>query len=158
MAADVALFGLVPAQSKVDDTRAELPGVAAQRSAGGGLPWSHSSFFLFHTSLSGKCEDSSSTCVKVPPPFDLTLTVLPVVQLFEVASMITIKELRRSIASKLNLSSAEGYGLGGLLFRAVVDSDRTRFDEIPRMLKELIPADEIKIMPADDWKKVKEDR
>lgn len=48
--------------------------------------------------------------------------------------------------------------LGGLLFRAVVDSDRTRFDEIPRMLKELIPADEIKIMPADDWKKVKEDR
>lgn len=38
VAADVALFGLVPAQSKVDDTCAELPGVAAQRSAGGGLP------------------------------------------------------------------------------------------------------------------------
>lgn len=38
MAADVALFGLVPAQSKVDDTRAGLPGVAAQRSAGSRLP------------------------------------------------------------------------------------------------------------------------
>lgn len=38
VAADVALFRLVPAQSKVDDTRAELLGVAVQRSAGGRLP------------------------------------------------------------------------------------------------------------------------
>lgn len=43
--------------------------------------------------------------------FDLALTALAVVQLFEVMSTITIKELRRSIAFKLNLSSAEGYGL-----------------------------------------------
>lgn len=45
--------------------------------------------------------------------------------------------------------------LGGLLFRALVDSDRTRFNEIPKLLADLVPADQIKIMTADDWKTVK---
>lgn len=45
--------------------------------------------------------------------------------------------------------------LGGLLFRTEVDSDRSQFVMIPRMLRELVPADQLKIMSPEDWKKVK---
>lgn len=69
-----------------------------------------------------------------------------------------IQELSKYLRGFHNCTKLDMTDLGGLLFRAVVDSDRTRFDEIPRMLKDLIPADQIKIMPAEDWKKVKEDR
>lgn len=48
--------------------------------------------------------------------------------------------------------------LSGLLFRVQVDSDRSQFVMIPRMLKEVVPADQIKSMSPEDWKKVKEDR
>lgn len=47
--------------------------------------------------------------------------------------------------------------LGGLLFRAEVDSDRSQFVMIPRMLKELVPADQIKLMSPEEWKKVSEE-
>ena len=47
--------------------------------------------------------------------------------------------------------------LGGLLFRAEVDSDRTQFVMIPKMLRDLVPADQIKIMSSEEWKKVKEE-
>lgn len=47
--------------------------------------------------------------------------------------------------------------LGGLLFRAEVDSDRSQFVMIPRMLRQLVPADQIKIMSPEEWKKVKEE-
>uniref|UniRef100_A0A3P8U3G5 Myosin VIIBb n=1 Tax=Amphiprion percula TaxID=161767 RepID=A0A3P8U3G5_AMPPE len=43
--------------------------------------------------------------------------------------------------------------LGGLLFRAQVDSDRSQFVMIPRMLKGLVPADQLKIMVPEEWKK-----
>uniref|UniRef100_A0A3Q1HJF5 Myosin VIIBb n=1 Tax=Anabas testudineus TaxID=64144 RepID=A0A3Q1HJF5_ANATE len=43
--------------------------------------------------------------------------------------------------------------LGGLLFRVKVDSDRSQFVMIPKMLKELVPADQLKIMSSDEWKK-----
>ncbi|KAG7527129.1 unconventional myosin-VIIa-like [Solea senegalensis] len=43
--------------------------------------------------------------------------------------------------------------LAGLLFRCKVDSDRSQFVMIPRMLKELIPADQFKIMSTEEWKK-----
>lgn len=45
--------------------------------------------------------------------------------------------------------------LGGLLFRCNVDSDRSQFVMIPKMLGELVPADRIQIMSKDEWKKVK---
>ncbi|XP_069020490.1 unconventional myosin-VIIa-like [Embiotoca jacksoni] len=43
--------------------------------------------------------------------------------------------------------------LGGLLFRVQVDSDRSQFVMIPKMLKELVPADQIQIMSPEEWKK-----
>uniref|UniRef100_A0A8C7NX38 Myosin VIIBb n=1 Tax=Oncorhynchus mykiss TaxID=8022 RepID=A0A8C7NX38_ONCMY len=47
----------------------------------------------------------------------------------------------------------EMISLAGLLFRVKVDTDRSQFVMIPRMLKELVPADEIKTMSPEDWKK-----
>lgn len=43
--------------------------------------------------------------------------------------------------------------LAGLLFRVQVDSDRSQFVMIPKMLKDLVPADQIKIMSTEEWKK-----
>lgn len=44
--------------------------------------------------------------------------------------------------------------LAGLLFRVQVDTDKSQFVMIPRMLKDLVPADQHTIMTPDDWKKV----
>uniref|UniRef100_A0A3B4B5X7 Uncharacterized protein n=1 Tax=Periophthalmus magnuspinnatus TaxID=409849 RepID=A0A3B4B5X7_9GOBI len=44
--------------------------------------------------------------------------------------------------------------LAGLLFRVQVDSDRSQFVMIPKMLKDLVPADQIKMMSPEEWKKV----
>lgn len=44
--------------------------------------------------------------------------------------------------------------LGALLFRVKVDNDKTQFPMIPRMLKDLVPNDQLKAMSADEWKKV----
>lgn len=57
-----------------------------------------------------------------------------------------------------NCTKEDMFNLGGLLFRALVDSDRSQFVMIPRMLKELVPADQISIMSPEDWKKVEETR
>ncbi|XP_055007885.1 unconventional myosin-VIIa-like isoform X2 [Boleophthalmus pectinirostris] len=43
--------------------------------------------------------------------------------------------------------------LAGLLFRVHVDSDRSQFVMIPKMLKDLVPADQIGIMSPEEWKK-----
>lgn len=44
--------------------------------------------------------------------------------------------------------------LGALLFRVKVDNDKAQFVTIPKILKELVPNDQLKAMSADDWKKV----
>uniref|UniRef100_A0AAR2IPA7 Myosin VIIBa n=1 Tax=Pygocentrus nattereri TaxID=42514 RepID=A0AAR2IPA7_PYGNA len=43
--------------------------------------------------------------------------------------------------------------LGALLFRVKMNNDKTQFVMIPKMLKELVPNDQLKAMSADDWKK-----
>lgn len=68
------------------------------------------------------------------------------------------QELSKYLRGYHNCTKLDMTDLGGLLFRALVDSDRTRFNEIPRLLEDLVPADQIKIMPADDWKTVKQRR
>uniref|UniRef100_A0A3B3UW20 Unconventional myosin-VIIa-like n=1 Tax=Poecilia latipinna TaxID=48699 RepID=A0A3B3UW20_9TELE len=45
------------------------------------------------------------------------------------------------------------FNLGGLLFRVAVDSDRSQFVMIPRMLNELVPFDKVQMMQPDEWKK-----
>lgn len=45
--------------------------------------------------------------------------------------------------------------LAALLFRVKVKDDKTQFVMIPKMLKELVPNDQLKAMSAEDWKKVR---
>lgn len=52
------------------------------------------------------------------------------------------------------MSKEDAISLAGLLLRARVDTDRSQFIMIPKMLKDLVPADQQKIMSTEDWKKV----
>nr|XP_020504807.1 unconventional myosin-VIIa-like isoform X1 [Labrus bergylta] len=52
-----------------------------------------------------------------------------------------------------NCTKEDMITLAGLLFRTQVDSDRSQFVMIPKMLKSLVPADQIKLMSPEEWKK-----
>ncbi|XP_038575317.1 unconventional myosin-VIIa-like [Micropterus salmoides] len=63
------------------------------------------------------------------------------------------QELPKYLRGYHNCTKEDMTNLGGLLFRAEVDSDRSQFVMIPRMLRELVPADKIKILSPEEWKK-----
>ncbi|KAL6104146.1 uncharacterized protein ACO6RY_13928 [Pungitius sinensis] len=63
------------------------------------------------------------------------------------------QELPRYLRGYHNCTKEDMTNLGGLLFRVEVDSDRSQFIMIPRMLRELVPADQLKIMSPEEWKK-----
>ncbi|KAI3375240.1 hypothetical protein L3Q82_021746, partial [Scortum barcoo] len=63
------------------------------------------------------------------------------------------QEMPKYLRGYHNCTKEDMIQLGGLLFRAIVDSDRSQFVMIPKMLKELVPADQIKTMSAEEWKK-----
>nr|XP_039263341.1 unconventional myosin-VIIa-like isoform X3 [Styela clava] len=47
----------------------------------------------------------------------------------------------------------EGIQLAALIYRVKFGEDKTQFPNIPRMLKELIPTDLLRLMSPDDWKR-----
>uniref|UniRef100_A0A8B9R2R1 Myosin VIIBb n=1 Tax=Astyanax mexicanus TaxID=7994 RepID=A0A8B9R2R1_ASTMX len=63
------------------------------------------------------------------------------------------QELPKYLRGYHTVSKEEMVNLAGLLFRVKVDTDRSQFVMIPKMLKDLVPADQLKIMSSDDWKK-----
>ncbi|XP_016380628.1 unconventional myosin-VIIa-like [Sinocyclocheilus rhinocerous] len=63
------------------------------------------------------------------------------------------QELPKYLRGYHNVSKEEMISLAGLLLRVQVDTDKSQFVMIPRMLKDLVPADQQKIMTPDDWKK-----
>lgn len=63
------------------------------------------------------------------------------------------QELPKYLRGYHNVSKEDMIKLGGLLFRVAVDSDRSQFVMIPKMLNELVPADQLKIMTPEEWKK-----
>ncbi|XP_028987944.1 unconventional myosin-VIIa-like [Betta splendens] len=63
------------------------------------------------------------------------------------------QEFSKYLRGYHNCTREDMFNLGGLLFRVKVDSDRTQFVMIPKMLKELVPADQLKSMSSDEWKK-----
>uniref|UniRef100_A0A3Q3J003 Myosin VIIBb n=1 Tax=Monopterus albus TaxID=43700 RepID=A0A3Q3J003_MONAL len=63
------------------------------------------------------------------------------------------QELPKYLRGYHNCTKEDLIILGGLLFRVKVDSDRSQFVMIPRMLRELVPTDQIKIMSSEEWKK-----
>ncbi|KAK3531122.1 hypothetical protein QTP70_012102 [Hemibagrus guttatus] len=63
------------------------------------------------------------------------------------------QELPKYLRGYHSVEKQDLISLAGLLFRARVDADRSQFVMIPRMMKDLIPADQHKIMSTEDWKK-----
>uniref|UniRef100_A0A8C8FL69 Myosin VIIBb n=1 Tax=Oncorhynchus tshawytscha TaxID=74940 RepID=A0A8C8FL69_ONCTS len=63
------------------------------------------------------------------------------------------QELPKYLRGYHKCTKEEMISLAGLLFRVKVDTDKSQFVMIPRMLKELVPADEMKTMSPEDWKK-----
>uniref|UniRef100_A0A8C5AQ86 Myosin VIIBb n=1 Tax=Gadus morhua TaxID=8049 RepID=A0A8C5AQ86_GADMO len=64
------------------------------------------------------------------------------------------QEMPRYLRGYHNCSREDMIELAALLFRIQTDSDRSQFVMIPRMLKELVPDDQIDLMSSDEWKKV----
>ncbi|XP_031437003.1 unconventional myosin-VIIb isoform X2 [Clupea harengus] len=63
------------------------------------------------------------------------------------------QEVPKYLRAYHRCSREDMISLAGLLFRVKVDSDRSQFVMIPRMLKDLVPADQMKMMTPEDWKK-----
>ncbi|TRY91722.1 hypothetical protein DNTS_018969 [Danionella cerebrum] len=63
------------------------------------------------------------------------------------------QELPKYLRGYYSVSKEDMIFLAGLLFRCRVDSDKSQFVMIPKMLKDLVPADQQKIMNPEDWKK-----
>ncbi|XP_058601232.1 unconventional myosin-VIIb [Onychostoma macrolepis] len=63
------------------------------------------------------------------------------------------QELPKYLRGYHSVSKEDMISLAGLLFRIQVDTNKSQFVMIPRMLKDLVPADQQTIMTPDDWKK-----
>uniref|UniRef100_A0A8C1ZGV6 Myosin VIIBb n=1 Tax=Cyprinus carpio TaxID=7962 RepID=A0A8C1ZGV6_CYPCA len=63
------------------------------------------------------------------------------------------QELPKYLRGYHNVAKEDMISLAGLLFRIQVETDKSQFVMIPRMLKDLVPADQQRIMTPDDWKK-----
>lgn len=63
------------------------------------------------------------------------------------------QELPKYLQGCHDCSKEDMITLAGLLFRVQVDSDRSQFVMIPKMLKDLVPVDQVKIMSPEEWKK-----
>ncbi|XP_028284277.1 unconventional myosin-VIIa-like isoform X2 [Parambassis ranga] len=63
------------------------------------------------------------------------------------------QELPKYLRGYHTCSKEDMINIGGLLFRVQVDSDRSQFVMIPKMLNDLVPADQLSIMTPEEWKK-----
>ncbi|XP_076871226.1 unconventional myosin-VIIb [Brachyhypopomus gauderio] len=63
------------------------------------------------------------------------------------------QELPKYLRGYHRCSKEDMVSLAALLFRVKVDNDKTQVVMIPKMMKELVPNDQLKVMSADDWKK-----
>uniref|UniRef100_A0A672ZFW3 Myosin VIIBb n=1 Tax=Sphaeramia orbicularis TaxID=375764 RepID=A0A672ZFW3_9TELE len=63
------------------------------------------------------------------------------------------QELYKYLRGYHNCTKEDMFTLGGMLFRSEVDSDRSQFVMIPKMLKTLVPADQLELLSKEEWKK-----
>uniref|UniRef100_A0A3Q3VZU9 Uncharacterized protein n=1 Tax=Mola mola TaxID=94237 RepID=A0A3Q3VZU9_MOLML len=64
------------------------------------------------------------------------------------------QELPKYLRGYHDCSKGDVINIAALLFRIKVNEDKSQFAMIPKMLKELVPMDQLKIMSDNDWKKV----
>lgn len=68
---------------------------------------------------------------------------------------ICTQELPKYLRGYHHCTKEEMVQLAALLFRVKVENDKTQLVMITKMLKELVPNDQLKAMSAEDWKKVR---
>lgn len=65
------------------------------------------------------------------------------------------QELPKYLRGYHNVTKADMVNIAALLFRIKVGNDNSQFVMIPRMLKELVPADQLKATSENEWRKVR---
>ncbi|KAJ8418640.1 hypothetical protein AAFF_G00001390 [Aldrovandia affinis] len=63
------------------------------------------------------------------------------------------QELPKYLRGYHKCTKEDMVNIAALLFRVKVDNDKTQFVMIPKMLKELVPNDQLKALSSDEWKK-----
>ncbi|XP_070689056.1 unconventional myosin-VIIb [Pempheris klunzingeri] len=63
------------------------------------------------------------------------------------------QELPKYLSGKHVCSKEEMVNIAALLFRIKVNNDKSQLVMVPKMLKELVPADQLKAMSENEWKK-----
>ena len=64
------------------------------------------------------------------------------------------QELPKLLRGYHKCSKEEAAQLGALQYRVRFAEDKSEFQNIPRMLKELLPADLVRAFSPEDWKRV----
>uniref|UniRef100_A0AAY5KPM6 Myosin VIIAb n=1 Tax=Esox lucius TaxID=8010 RepID=A0AAY5KPM6_ESOLU len=64
------------------------------------------------------------------------------------------QELPKYLRGYHKCSQEEVFQLAALIYRVKFEEDKSQFPNIPKMLKELIPQDQIRHLSPDDWKRV----
>lgn len=65
------------------------------------------------------------------------------------------QELPKYLRGYHNVTKEDMVNIAALLFRIKVGNDKSQFVMIPRMLKELVPADHLKTLSENEWRKVR---
>lgn len=65
------------------------------------------------------------------------------------------QELPKYLRGYHNVTKEDMVNIAALLFRIKVGNDNSQFVMIPRMLKELVPADHLRALSENEWRKVR---
>lgn len=69
-------------------------------------------------------------------------------------NVTSLQELPKYLRGYHKCSRDEVHQLAALIYRAKFDEDKSHFHNIPKILKDLVPQDQIRHVSPDDWKRV----
>lgn len=113
-------------------------------------PQVNSIFFLPPFFFLGTCDLSRSNLRKLGSEELIRWMVLLTCN----TSCLCTQELPKYMRGYHSSTKEEMVQLAALLFRVKMGDDNTQFVMVTKMLKELVPNDQLKAMSAEDWKKV----
>lgn len=66
----------------------------------------------------------------------------------------SVQELPKYLRGYHKCSREEVHQLAALIYRVKFEEDKSHFQNIPKILKDLVPQDQIRLLSPDDWKRV----
>ncbi|MEQ2234736.1 Unconventional myosin-VIIa, partial [Ilyodon furcidens] len=64
------------------------------------------------------------------------------------------QELPKYLRGYHKCSREEVHQLAALIYRVKFEEDKSHFQNIPKILKDLVPQDQMRLLSPDDWKRV----